>query len=122
MITEDYISFELAKLLKEKGFLLPSINFRDWLFCMYDENGDIQWGCYSPDWYARVTHQLAMKWLRKEHNLFIEPYYTVHGFRASVTDTKTGNTIYTQADEDVHYDSPEASCESIIQYCLKNLI
>ena len=26
---EDYVSFEIAKLLKEKGFPLPSTNFED---------------------------------------------------------------------------------------------
>ena len=45
MMIEDYVSFEITKLLKEKGFPLSSTNFEDWVFCMYDENGDIQWGC-----------------------------------------------------------------------------
>jgi len=38
-ITEDYVNFEIAKLLKEKGFPISSINFKDCVFCMYDENG-----------------------------------------------------------------------------------
>lgn len=76
IIKEDYVSFEVAKLLKEKGFHISSTNFRDWLCCMYDESGNIQWGCYHPDWYARVTLQMAMKWLREEKNIFIviEPH------------------------------------------------
>lgn len=60
-ITEDYVSFETSKLLKEKEFPSTSI-------CMYDENGNIQWGCYRTDWYAIVTLQMAMKWLREVHN------------------------------------------------------
>ena len=142
MITEDFVSFELAKLLKEKGFDSE---------CRYVYNNDGEkiaaqiftegesvvsnydierigktngWINYLQETYAFLcpTLQMAMKWLRKVHNLFIEPYYTVFGFRASVTDTKTENTVYTQADEDGYYASPELSCESIIRYCLENLI
>ena len=117
---EDYVSLETARLLKEKGFDWET--HRSWLAS----------GGYAPCDITEVpvnekniripTLQMAVKWLRKVHNLFIEPYYTVFGFRASVTDTKTENTVYTQADEDGYYASPELSCESIIRYCLENLI
>ena len=121
MITEDYVSFETARLLKEKGF-----NWRCHTYFITDNEVaaiSTRRDFNSVGVYISApTLQMVMKWLRVEHNLFIEPYYTVSGFRSSVTDTNTGNTVYTQADEDVYYDSPEASCESIIQYCLENLI
>jgi len=43
MVTEDYVSFEVAKLLKEKGFNISFMS-KDWICCMYDENGNIHWG------------------------------------------------------------------------------
>lgn len=42
MIQEDYCSFEVAKLLKEKGFNIP-IDSKNWICCMYDEDGNIHW-------------------------------------------------------------------------------
>ena len=71
MITEDYVSFETAKLLKEKGFNI-SLDSKDWVCCMYDENGNIHWGVYDKNWYFRITLQMAMRWLREEKGLFIE--------------------------------------------------
>ena len=52
MITEDYCNFENAKLLKEKGFNSD-----------YPKGDCMQLGC---------TQQMAMKWLREVHKLFIE--------------------------------------------------
>ena len=80
MITEDYCSFELSKLLKEKGFDEEC----DWF---YEEVGDLNRrtrnGCdkyinslldYGE--YAAPTHQMAMKWLREEKGIYVyvEPY------------------------------------------------
>ena len=87
MITEDYVSFETAKLLKEKGFdehcfcinyplpegehhsiILPNllnnsmIPFTDeYKFCRYKE-----------DFITIPTFQMAMKWLREVHGIHIE--------------------------------------------------
>lgn len=36
MIKEYYITFEIAKLLKEKGFN-PQPDMNSWICCMYDE-------------------------------------------------------------------------------------
>ena len=135
-IKEDYVSFEVAKLLKEKGFPLPSTNFEDWVFCMYDENGDIQWGCYHPDYYARVTLQMAMKWLREVHHIHTEiclyktsendvepkksrkdPYYTF-----GIWDSVTGNSVDKRLTNDFIGDTYEQACETAIKYCLENLI
>lgn len=124
-ITEDYCSFDIAKLLKEKGFVLPSTDYRDWICCMYDNNGDITWGCYSPDWYVRATIQMAMKWLREVHNIFIainmipdtiqKPYF----FKPYV-DGKIYNFPLNYSVE--FYATYEEACESAIKYCLENLI
>ena len=123
-MTEDYVSFETAKLLKEKRFPIPSNNFRDWVFCMYDKNGDIQWGCYHPDYYCRVTHQMAMKWLREAHKLFIEIRAGVDGsniwydfdiMSLEERAIKPDDTIY-------ELNTYEEAAEAAIKYCLENLI
>ena len=52
MITEDYCSFEVAKLLKEKGFDYKGFDYIDF-------EGEV----IRQD---RPTHQMAMKWLREK--------------------------------------------------------
>ena len=84
---EAYVKFETAKLLKEKGFNIPSdTSYEDYLWQMYDENGKVHWGIYSSDWYFRITQQMACRWLREVKGTTIvievgwmvynnEPYY-----------------------------------------------
>ena len=122
-IKEDYVSFGTAKLLKEKGFPLPSTNFKDWVFCMYDENGDIQWGCYNPEWYVRVTLQMAMKWLREVHNINIDivPIWNQKRFEYQVFVVTPENAKHCYIDDKLYF-SYEKACEEAIKYCLENLI
>ena len=59
MITEDYCSYEVSKLLKEKGFNEPCTELNK--LCLRDGEKPV----------LKVTHQMAMKWLRKKHNIYI---------------------------------------------------
>ena len=69
---EAYVSFEVAKLLKEKGFSIPSdTSYEDFLWQMYDKNGKVHWVVYNGDWCFRITQQMACRWLREEHNIFV---------------------------------------------------
>ena len=106
MIQEDYVSFEVAKLLKEKGF---------------DEECQKYYGDYK---YPCPTLQMAMKWLRKVHEIFIRPntsflypiryYYEIFCY---------GDNLKTQQDVTTeNFESPEEACEAAIRYCLENLI
>lgn len=79
MIKEDYVSFETAKLLKDKGF-------DEYVTRSYFEND----GIYAPcdpsevkrkDVIAIPTLQMAMKWLREMYELYIviRPYVAEEG-------------------------------------------
>lgn len=71
MITEDYVSFEVARLLKEKGFNEP-------IRCWYDNFQDFHeegvrmsnTDCLPPTIMC-PTHQMAIKWLREKYNIYI---------------------------------------------------
>lgn len=71
MKTEDYISLEVAKLLKEKGYHEPCKS-------AYDRDGNIgeypsvkDWNA-EYDWtFSRPTLYEAQKWLRESKNLNI---------------------------------------------------
>ena len=115
-ITEDYVSFEIAKLLKEKGF-------HEVCKCQYGRHGDISWtSCNNGNvtTFARPTLQMAMKWLREVNKLFIEIKMSKNtflwGYRVSISN---GSTSCLHAN---NFNKYEEACEAAIKYCLENLI
>lgn len=127
MITEDYVSFETAKLLKEKGFegdtscyFVPNSSKR-WTYQHYHDFD-------KKDRIECPTLQMAMKWLRKEHycHIIIDYTFTADAnlseeyvsYCYKVENAKT----YIQHTQDEWYNTSEEACDAAIQYCLKNLI
>jgi hypothetical protein len=126
MITEDYVSFEVAKLLKEKGFD-ETIN------CFYNINGNfIDNTAYTKNlytnYYAAPTLQMAMKWLRETHNISVRPRYDeVEDEKERIYyvwffDILSMNPYKTLVEPEQGYSSYEEACEAAIKYCLTNLI
>ena len=148
MITEDYVSFETAKLLKEKGFSVKcstyyihgGINSRGETTTNFHNNGEtfaINFNDYINelysylDYYSAPTLQMAMKWLREVHKLYVEivpnPFNFEHqdiqdGWGCEVTHLSDlsydGNYEFFQK----KYSTYEEACEAAIKYCLENLI
>ncbi len=122
MIQEAYVSFEIAKLLKEKGFNIP-LDSKNWLCCMYDENERIYWGCYNKNWYFRVTHQIVIMWMRVVYHIFIEIHASIdHGkyhFCYSILDKECKYIRRGFTDFDWNY---EQTIEAALKYTLENLI
>lgn len=134
-ITEDFVSFETAKLLKDKGF---DIGVRYYYQKIDDDItyhiGDFRnWNVYDM-WYSMPTLQMAMKWLREAHNLFIEIKYATSLFSQPHT-TMYFQICYMSLDYNIsgknmlpdnyireYYTSYEGACEAAIKYCLENLI
>lgn len=133
MITEDYVSFETAKLLKDKGFCEPC-------FAYYSEYID-NWRTFKiwkkyPKTYDTVrndgyvlvpTLQMAMKWLRKVHKIGVFPstYTTIKG--SDITHTYGTaiinlNTYGLMTLDSMDRETYEEACETAIKYCLENLI
>ena len=119
MITEDYVSYETAKLLKKKGFDVPCeqayhngllVDYTMYGFC----NGEIL-DC--------PTLQMAMKWLREVHSLEIYPYHDFIGDNDSWWfEIIRFNSSYAEHESDSIYHTYEQACEAAIKYCLENLI
>ena len=94
-ITEDYCSFEIAKLLKEKGFDIPTENFYDntgknlkdmkTIYGGIPDFGEVNWndnpfvsvGFPKFITFSKPTQSLVLKWLREVHKLYIyaKPYW-----------------------------------------------
>ena len=72
MITEDYCSYEVAKLLKKKGFDEESLYYYSPTGSMYY---NVHWTERDTNWIPKPTHQMAMKWLREVHRKYIDIRY-----------------------------------------------
>ena len=132
MITEDYVSFEVAKLLKEKGFECE----KDSITAMYNEIGKFHplstavdeyyydYNDFDEYDYVAPTLQMAMKWLRKVHEIFIRPNISfLYPIRYYCEIFCYGDNLKTQQDVTTeNFESPEEACEAAIKYCLENLI
>jgi hypothetical protein len=133
MIEENYVSFETAKLLKEKGFNWPCLHY--WQeeiseFCIQKRilkwsNGEYQnMEIASPYRFSAPTLQMAIKWLRKNHQIFIRPNISfLYPIRYYCEIFCYGDNLKTQQDVTTeNFESPEEACEAAIKYCLENLI
>ena len=147
MITEDYVSFETAKLLKEKGFdeACDKKYFGDdcsgpsYIRDSWEEGGDVCPMSNSDlddgSKYADIsapTIQMAMKWLRKAHNIHIEVRITNHSLSSLIDVPRYYWIIFnakevkwmdeSTAHKPMSYETVEEAYEAAIKHCLKNLI
>lgn len=138
MITEDYVSFETAKLLKKKGFdercrtfwkkwdgeimLCPCCSGHVFEFCcnsMLEEyNDDSELNVAAP------TLQMAIKWLReREWFICIIPLAFYCGEKA----VEFGYNIWADDNHEIDefstpvFNTYEEACNAAIKYCLENL-
>ena len=118
MITEDYVSFETAKLLKEKDKIFFGLDVDSY------HNTNLNVDCY-----ACPTLQMAMKWLRREHNLAISISVTVDGWHSYVSRIKLDSEGFVvniivgiDCGNIPNSDTYEQACEKAIKYCLEKLI
>jgi len=132
MITEDYVSFETAKLLKEKGFDDEYTN------AFYDKSGILYFIDILSDFtehhdndtdIAASTLYVAMKWLREVHKIGVFPstYAFAVGKNGSVKHVYGTAIINLETYELMTNDlmpmpTYEEAAEAAIKYCLENLI
>jgi hypothetical protein len=139
-IQEDYVSFETAKLLKEKGFdegcsfVVNAISKCVMPVSWPTTNSDIE------DEKARLialpTIQMAMKWLREEQNLFIEiqcygcesdekahfEYSYVISEYVQINNNICTTVGLEQKKAKSRFHTYEEAVEAAIKYCLEHLI
>lgn len=130
MVKEAYVSFEVAKLLKEKGFkekvrALWIGTIHPYLSVSGIKEDDYNYGgtalCSAP------THQMACAWIRKK-GYSIEVHATASGWNWEVckvngTSIAFGGTtpFIGENDGDIWGDYDKCM-ESALLYCLTNLI
>ena len=105
MIYEDYVSFETAKLLKEKWFDVDECEVH------YDPLDHTQY---------EITHQMAMKWLREEKGIYIVFFHTnKSGWWYNITDMRDSYVFYSSEKIMCSY---EEVVDAALKYTLENLI
>lgn len=123
-IAEDYVSFETAKLLKEKGFDDEYTN------AFYDKNGNLYFIDILSDFsehpdndtdIAASTLYVAMKWLREIYGIDIvieisDPSVKDRKYYCMIWDGNNNSYILDL------FNSYEEACEEAIKFCLEILI
>lgn len=125
MIQEDYVSFEIAKLLKEKGFEPSYDSFRGVYINgeFLRRNPGQGYFFNAGDEIVEVCSlQTAMKWLREAYNIDI----IINVSSKDESDDKRNYTYEIVSKLFVGTDNVkrtyEEACEAAIKYCLENLI
>ena len=133
------VSFELAELLKEKGFEVPhpvaehwDIGGKQYVIKPYEEGYDELHSEYPPDdanfLGSAPTIAEVIMWLYEKHSLWLLAIPTVTGhFAYKIVDVQLDpeNTIERPPYKDVSaedYNSPTEAYSAAIKYTLKNLI
>ena len=134
MITEDFVSFKIAKLLKEK-------DFKEKCNATYNlETGEFKtektyqiWTTKLGKYISAPTLQMAMKWLREKYNyqIIVTPEYgdveympgqwqeEFLGWKYTIIPFNGNKSIMHPS---VYSITTESAYESAIKYCLENLI
>jgi N-dimethylarginine dimethylaminohydrolase len=141
IIKPTYVSFEQAKLLKEKGFDVPVIHY----YCI--ESKDLHFSCVeikSPDDYLNNWNEAGWKvgfdnnwvesysapeqwqvveWFFKKHGLFIqvlcETYNDGYCFLWQIHNIKNSNNSSMWYGDNSEYDTPEKAYYAAFNYILK---
>lgn len=130
MNKEQYVTFEVAKLLKEKGFNWRVFNFYDEhgrfsehigsVYTLYNWNYPAEDGHFSQ-YCSAPTQQMACRWLRKEKGIHILPEISEvkenPKYYCMIWKTSTLESFIIEL-----FDSYEDAIEAALQYVLTNLI
>jgi hypothetical protein len=133
------VNFEIAKLLKEKGFDVPIRTYRlegKYFDFVYEGFEDDYWGDNKVvNWNQDIigikpfkgfvsapTISEVIMWLYEKHEIWIYPCQSTArlGFRCFIQRLNILGEIDIQNDE--KYNNPIEAYEAAIKYCLTNLI
>lgn len=134
MIHEEIVTFEVAKLAKEKGFPQdPDKNDHCLMYC-WDGLRNIHplavwivWEMEEYDHenlYAAPTQSLLRRWLREEKGYYVYPFFDNESRRWTwVCRELTGDKWIQLLDfEERYFDTYELALEDALKYALENLV
>lgn len=128
-IEDGYVSYEIAELLKAKGFDIPVHTFYNpkkiphWLKldpCLINRNAGVQ--------ISAPSHQMVMKWLREKYKIFIEIGVSIdlngkYHYSFRLLNSTCKNILEPKDLVKMGFkDTFGEACEEALKYCLENLI
>ena len=136
MIPEAYVSFEIAKLLKEKGFnentLMVYMSYGDLCKCnRYDSISNSNYNDITKNYFecTAPTHQMACAWLREVYGIYVSaiPCAKQHTIVwqqniINLKPIKEGGMFLQLEPHRKDYNSYEEAVEAALKYSLENLI
>lgn len=121
MIKEAYVSFEVAKLLKEKGFHEPCIaTYNSTTKNFQVEEVYQDWTIHWKGYISASTQQMAMRWLREIYNIDIIIFH--EKLPNDCYWTRIERNLLTEFQQEPVYKSYEDAVEAALKYTLNNLI
>lgn len=116
-MNEDFVPFELAVKLKEKGFTKETAHY-------YNDKGEICVSLVGEEYpYPCSTISQVLKWLREDKKIHIEVMFigpTPNRVKYYITNIGGDRSFMDVADE--HYETWEQATLAGIEYVLYNLI
>lgn len=129
MIHEEIVTYEVAKLAKEKGFDVPTFGYyridtEDWYRTdVYDDWND------STIRYSAPTQSLLQRWLREEKGVTICVdiyddgwFFDISTFYQQDTGVYEVDIPYKSSNVTPVYPTYELALEDALKYALKNLV
>lgn len=122
---DQYVSFDVAKLLSEHGFDEPCKTSYSKLDKKLEETAISDWGKVNQ--YKAPTQALAMRWLREVHLI----YFTFRIVLGEIEEDKgyfqIGINVKTDLDtytwkKWIYGNSYEDTYEAAMKYCLENIL
>lgn len=114
-MTDQLVSFETAKLAKEKGFNIQTIHWYDQTETLNPIKGIRGSMCYTNEGYA-PTQSLLQRWLREVHDIHIcIEVYEDNTYEAGII----SDLIQEEWEDDVSFSTYEEALEWALQECLK---
>lgn len=127
-MTEEFVTLETAKLLKEKGFKEDVFTFYE-VDCVegdmilsetYDESENFN---EKNDCLSAPSQSLAQKWLRETKNIHICVYNCACGYGYEISKADNGthitSSVYEGPNDGGKWDIYEEALEAGIKECLK---
>jgi hypothetical protein len=133
----ELVNFEIAKLLKEKGFDIAVRKYyllEDRVKWPYEGFLSNYWGdCRIMDWNKDIigikpfkgfisapTIAEAVMWCYEEYGVWVSCDATVNLWFYSISTPETGKMLVSTSDN--HFNSPAEAYEAAITYCLETLV
>ena len=120
MVEEAYCSFEVARLLKEKGFNEPT-------WTRYEDDNEVIFG-NKYDWNkspmgqtSAPTHQMAIAWILEKYNVSIEVSVLKHNCWCYTIYKILSNKVEELYNDGI-FESHYKCTDKALKYSLENLI